>query len=85
MANKKAPNRALSGEQLAKATAEKVFGWKNVRKHDGELAAGAPLLFTLELSRPAFSPILSQHITQKRRLSLAVPKFSVASTLPFQT
>ena len=35
--NKKAPNRALSGEQLAKATAEKVFGWKNVRRHDGEL------------------------------------------------
>ena len=35
--NKKAPNRALSGEQLAKATAEKVFGWKNLHKHDGEL------------------------------------------------
>ena len=37
MANKRAPNRALSGEQLAKATAEKVFGWKNVHKHEGEL------------------------------------------------
>jgi hypothetical protein len=37
MANKKVPNPALSGEQLAKATAEKVFGWKNVRKQDGEL------------------------------------------------
>jgi hypothetical protein len=37
MANKKSPNRVLSGAQLAKATAEKIFGWKNVRKHDGEL------------------------------------------------
>ena len=37
MANKKVPNPALSGEQLAKTTAEKVFGWKNVRKHDGDL------------------------------------------------
>jgi hypothetical protein len=37
MANKKVPNPALRGEQLAKATAEKVFGWKNVRKQDGEL------------------------------------------------
>ena len=37
MANKKLPNRALSGEQLTKAIAEKIFGWKNVRKHDGEL------------------------------------------------
>jgi hypothetical protein len=37
MANKKVPNPALRGEQLAKTTAEKVFGWKNVRKHDGEL------------------------------------------------
>ena len=37
MANKKLPNRALSGAQLAKAIAEKIFGWKNVRKHDGEL------------------------------------------------
>jgi hypothetical protein len=34
MAKKKAPNRVLSGEQLAKATAEKVFGWKNVHKHE---------------------------------------------------
>ena len=47
--------------------------------------AGCAPLFTLEQSRPAFSRILSQHITQKRTLSLAVPKFSVASTLPFQT
>jgi hypothetical protein len=37
MANKKLPHRALSGAQLAKAIAEKIFGWKNVRKHDGEL------------------------------------------------
>ena len=37
MANKKVPNRALSGEQLTKATAEKIFGWKNVHKHEGEL------------------------------------------------
>ena len=37
MANKKAPNRALSGEQLTKATAEKIFGWKNVHNHEGEL------------------------------------------------
>jgi len=35
IANKKAPNRALSGEQVAKATAEKVFGWKNVHNHEG--------------------------------------------------
>jgi hypothetical protein len=34
---KKAPKRNLSGPELTKATAEKVFGWKNVHKHDGEL------------------------------------------------
>jgi hypothetical protein len=33
MVKKKAP----SGEQLSKATAEKIFGWKNVHKHAGEL------------------------------------------------
>jgi hypothetical protein len=33
MVKKKAP----SGEQLSKATAEKIFGWKNVHKHEGEL------------------------------------------------
>ena len=27
----------LSGPELSKATAERVFGWKNVHKHDGEL------------------------------------------------
>jgi hypothetical protein len=37
MADKKSPSVAVSGEQLAKATAEKIFGWKNVRKHEGEL------------------------------------------------
>ena len=37
MANKKTANRDLSGAQLTKAIAEKVFGWKNVRKHDGQL------------------------------------------------
>ena len=35
IANKKAPNRALGGEQVAKATAEKVFGWKKVHNHEG--------------------------------------------------
>ena len=34
---KKAPKRNVSGSELTKATAEKVFGWKNVHKHDGEL------------------------------------------------
>jgi len=34
---KKAAKRAINGEQLTKATAEKVFGWKNVHKHNGEL------------------------------------------------
>ena len=34
---KKTPSRMLSGDKLTKATAEQVFGWKNVRKHDGEL------------------------------------------------
>ena len=37
MANKKTANRDLSGAQLTKAVAEQVFGWKNVRKHDGQL------------------------------------------------
>jgi len=37
MANKKTANRDLSGAQLTKAIAEKVFGWKNVRKHDDQL------------------------------------------------
>jgi hypothetical protein len=36
VANKKT-KRVLSGEQLAKSIAEKVFGWKSVRKHNGEL------------------------------------------------
>lgn len=35
--SKKAPKRNLSGSELTKATAEKVFGWKNVHIHDGEL------------------------------------------------
>ena len=30
----KAAKRAINGEQLTKATAEKVFGWKNVHKHN---------------------------------------------------
>jgi hypothetical protein len=34
---KKAPKRNLSGPELTKATAEKVFGWKNVHQHNGEL------------------------------------------------
>src|SRR5437879_4745780 len=36
VANKKT-KRVLIGEHLAEATAEKVFGWKNVRKYNGEL------------------------------------------------
>jgi len=36
VANKKA-KRVVRGEQLAKATAETVFGWKSVHKHKGEL------------------------------------------------
>ena len=35
IANKKAPNRALSGDQLTKASAEKVFGSKNVHNREG--------------------------------------------------
>ena len=35
MVKKKTPEP--SGEQLSKATAEKIFGWKNVHKHEGEL------------------------------------------------
>src|SRR5213593_3278876 len=34
---KKLSSRDLSGADLTTATAEKVFGWKNVHKHDGEL------------------------------------------------
>jgi hypothetical protein len=34
---KKSTDKILSGSQLAIATAEKVFGWKNVHKHGGEL------------------------------------------------
>jgi hypothetical protein len=30
-------SRNLSGADLTIATAEKVFGWRNVHKHDGEL------------------------------------------------
>ena len=37
MANKKAVKRVLSGEQLAKAIAETIFGWKNVHKYGGQL------------------------------------------------
>jgi len=36
MTNKKTPGRVLSGEQLTKAVAEKVFAWKNVRKRGSE-------------------------------------------------
>jgi hypothetical protein len=35
IANKRRPNRALSGEPVAKVPAEKVFGWKNVHNHEG--------------------------------------------------
>jgi hypothetical protein len=34
---KEAHNQNLRGSDLTTATAEKVFGWKNVHKHDGEL------------------------------------------------
>jgi len=34
---KKTSNRELSGFKLTATTAEKVFGWRNVHKHDGEL------------------------------------------------
>jgi hypothetical protein len=34
---KKSADKILSGCQLVIATAEKVFGWKNVHKHTGEL------------------------------------------------
>ena len=33
---KKARKQELRGPELIAATAEKVFGWKNVHKHDGE-------------------------------------------------
>ena len=33
----KASKPNLNGPELIKATAEKVFGWKNVHKHDGDL------------------------------------------------
>jgi hypothetical protein len=51
MANKKA-KRVVSGEQLAKATAEKVFAWENVRRH----ASACPgYFFSLLLSAGAIS------------------------------
>jgi hypothetical protein len=34
---KKASNQNLSGLELTAAIAEKVLGWKNVHKHNGEL------------------------------------------------
>lgn len=34
---KKASNQKSGDEQLTKATAERVFGWKSVRKHNGVL------------------------------------------------
>jgi hypothetical protein len=34
---KKLSSRDLSGADLTTATAEKIFGWKNVHKHNGEL------------------------------------------------
>ena len=37
MANKKTVKRVLSGEQLAKAIAETIFGWKDVHKYGGQL------------------------------------------------
>ncbi len=37
MAGKKARSLTLNRDLLAKMTAEKVFGWKNVRKYNGEL------------------------------------------------
>ena len=42
MANKKAVKRVLSGEQLAKAIAETIFGWKNVHKYGGQLLGKRP-------------------------------------------
>ena len=34
---KKTNSRDLTGERLTKETAEKVFGWKSVHKHEGNL------------------------------------------------
>jgi len=36
MANK-APDKIPSGPKLDAMTAQQVFGWKNVHKHDGEI------------------------------------------------
>jgi len=33
----KTPDKTLSGPQLDILTAQKVFGWKNVHQHDGEI------------------------------------------------
>src|SRR5215475_13658115 len=33
----KTPDKILSGPQLDILTAQKVFGWKNVHQHDGEI------------------------------------------------
>ena len=34
---KKTPDKTPSGPQLDILTAQKVFGWKNVHQHDGEI------------------------------------------------
>ena len=34
---KKTPDQTPSGPQLDILTAQKVFGWKNVHQHDGEI------------------------------------------------
>jgi hypothetical protein len=39
---KKSAGKILSDSQLAIATAEEIFGWKNVHKHDGELIGKKP-------------------------------------------
>ena len=68
MANKKA-KRVVSGEQLAKATAQKVFAWENVRRH----ASACPGYF--------FSLLLSAGAISASIFTAATPSLVIPSSL----
>ena len=63
-----APDKIPPGLELDALTAQRVFGWKNVHKHDGALVSKQELLVTTFATADALAKLLIGKglITQER-------------------
>src|SRR5262249_55352819 len=65
----KTPDKILSGPQLDILTAQKVFGWKNVHQHDGEIVGKkqdkAGRWRSAKVPRYSTDPVLAQGKNEK--------------------